>query len=57
LAKTMNGLVVVTGAGGFIGGNLVSALRARGHKRLRAVDGKPFDEWYQHFDDVENLSI
>jgi len=57
LAKTMDGLVVVTGAGGFIGGNLVSALRARGHKRLRAVDGKPFDEWYQRFDDVENLSL
>lgn len=53
----MDGLVVVTGAGGFIGGNLVSALRARGHKRLRAVDGKPFDEWYQRFDDVENLSL
>jgi len=57
LAKTMDGLVVVTGAGGFIGGNLVSALRARGHKRLRAVDGKPFEEWYQRFDDVENLSL
>ena len=57
MAKTMDGLVVVTGAGGFIGGNLVSALRARGHKRLRAVDGKPFDEWYQRFDDVENLSL
>ncbi len=57
MAKTMDGLVVVTGAGGFIGGNLVSALRARGHKGLRAVDGKPFDEWYQRFDDVENLSL
>lgn len=51
------GLVVVTGAGGFIGGNLVADLRARDHKPIRAVDIKPFDEWYQRFDDVENLSL
>lgn len=50
-------LIVVTGAGGFIGGNLISALRARGHERLRAIDVKPFDDWYQRFDDVENLSL
>ena len=49
--------VLVTGAGGFIGGNLVAALRARGHERIRAVDSKPFAEWYQRFDDVENLSL
>jgi len=48
---------VVTGAGGFIGGNLVSALRARGHRRVRAIDIKPFGEWYRLFDDVENLSL
>ncbi|MGC2332163.1 MAG: NAD-dependent epimerase/dehydratase family protein [Candidatus Acidiferrales bacterium] len=57
MAKIIDDLVVVTGAGGFIGGNLVSALRARGHKRLRAVDSKPFSEWYQRFNDVENLSL
>jgi nucleoside-diphosphate-sugar epimerase len=50
-------LVLVTGAGGFIGGNLVADLRARGHKQIRAVDIKSVDEWYQHFDDVENLSL
>jgi nucleoside-diphosphate-sugar epimerase len=50
-------LVVITGAGGFIGGNLVSALRARGRKHLRAIDIKPLDDWYQHFDDVENLCL
>ncbi len=50
-------LILVTGAGGFIGGNYVAALRARGHKQIRAVDIKPFDEWYQRFDDVENLSL
>lgn len=50
-------LVLVTGAGGFIGGNLIGALRAHGYVRIRAVDVKPFDEWYQRFDDVENLSL
>ena len=50
-------LVVVAGAGGFIGGNLISTLRTQGHKRIRGVDIKPLQEWYQHFDDVENLSL
>jgi len=50
-------LVVVAGAGGFIGGNLISTLRTQGHKRIRGVDTKPLEEWYQHFDDVENLSL
>lgn len=48
---------VVTGAGGFIGGSLVSALRARGCMAIRAVDIKPLEQWYQRFDDVENLSL
>ena len=50
-------LIVVTGAGGFIGGSLVGALRARGHKNIRAVDIKPVEEWYQKFEDVENLTL
>jgi GDP-D-mannose 3', 5'-epimerase len=50
-------LVVVTGAGGFIGGHLIGDLRQQGVRRLRAVDIKPLDEWYQRFDDVENLSL
>ena len=50
-------LVVVTGAGGFIGGHLIADLRRQGYRRLRAVDIKPLDEWYQRFDDVENLSL
>lgn len=50
-------LIVVTGAGGFIGGSLVSALRRDGHNCIRAIDLKPLDYWYQRFDDVENLSL
>jgi GDP-D-mannose 3', 5'-epimerase len=47
-------VVVVAGAGGFIGGHLVAALRAQG-RRVRAVDVKPLVEWHQAFDDVENV--
>jgi nucleoside-diphosphate-sugar epimerase len=49
--------ILIAGAGGFIGGALVSLLRKQGHRNLRAADVKPFDEWYQRFDDVENLSL
>src|SRR4051794_27765173 len=48
-------LVLVTGAGGFIGGHLVADLRKDGFRRIRGVDVKPISEWYQHFDDVENV--
>lgn len=50
-------LVVVAGGGGFIGGSLVADLRRQGYKRVRAVDIKPFEQWYQVFDDVENLQL
>jgi nucleoside-diphosphate-sugar epimerase len=52
-----NAAVVVCGAGGFIGGHLVAELRRRGAARIRAIDLKPAGEWYQRFDDVENLSL
>src|SRR5579872_5044005 len=52
-----NRALVVTGAGGFIGGALVADLRRRGCPSIRAVDIKPSHQWYQRFDDVENLSL
>ncbi len=51
------GRIVVCGAGGFIGGHLIADLRRQGHTRLRAVDLKPFDRWYQRFPDVDNLRL
>jgi GDP-D-mannose 3', 5'-epimerase len=50
-------LVLVTGAGGFIGGHLVGELRRLGHRRLRAVDVKPAEQWYQTFSDVDNRTL
>jgi GDP-D-mannose 3',5'-epimerase len=52
-----NELIVVTGGGGFIGGALVAEFRRQGHAKIRAVDIKPRDEWYQIFPDVENLVL
>jgi GDP-D-mannose 3',5'-epimerase len=48
-------LILVTGAGGFIGGHLVADLVRNGFKRIRAVDIKPLDEWFQKFDQCENI--
>jgi GDP-D-mannose 3',5'-epimerase len=47
--------ILVGGGGGFIGGHLVAELRKQGCKHIRVVDIKPFDQWYQLFDDVENV--
>jgi len=52
-----NEVVLVAGADGFIGGNMVADLRRQGYTRIRAVGKKPFEEWYQRFPDVENLRL
>jgi nucleoside-diphosphate-sugar epimerase len=52
----MSERLLVTGAGGFIGGHLVANLLREGNE-VRAVDIKPLQEWYQLFPESENLQL
>jgi nucleoside-diphosphate-sugar epimerase len=52
-----DGLIVVAGAGGFIGGSLVRYFHDLGFTRIRAVDKKPLENWYQQIPNVENLRL
>ncbi len=49
--------VVIGGGGGFIGGHLAADLLRQGYANIRCVDIKPFDEWHQVHDGVENLQL
>lgn len=55
--KSTSEKVLVCGAGGFIGGHLVKMLLDRGVNVVRAVDAKPFGDWYQQSKEVENVSL
>ncbi|MDB6108652.1 MAG: dependent epimerase/dehydratase family protein [Pedosphaera sp.] len=52
-----SGKIVVCGGGGFIGGHLIADLLRQGHRDIRSVDIKPFKEWYQVSQKVENLQL
>lgn len=49
--------VLVAGGGGFIGGHLLRRLQELGYEKIRAVDIKPLDQWYQKHQGVENLQL
>ena len=49
-----NDLILVAGAGGFIGGSLVRYFADKGFTRIRAVDKKPLPLWYQRTEGVES---
>ena len=50
-------LIVITGAGGFIGGNLALYFTKKGFTNIRAVDKKPLYEWYVRVPGVESLCL
>ncbi len=50
-------LIVITGAGGFIGGNLALYFKKKGFTNIRGVDKKPLYEWYLHVPGVKNLCL
>ena len=50
-------LIVITGAGGFIGGSLARYFTRKGFTRIRAVDKKPLYEWYLRTPGIESLCL
>ncbi len=50
-----DGLIVVAGGGGFIGGWLVGRLLELGYRRVRSVDVKPLADWFQLFPAADNI--
>jgi len=50
-------LIVICGAGGFIGGSLTRYFQKQGFTRIRAVDKKPLPNWYQVTPGVENVNL
>jgi len=50
-------LIVITGAGGFIGGSLARYFHDLGYTHIRAVDKKPLPNWYQRIVGAENLCL
>jgi GDP-D-mannose 3',5'-epimerase len=53
----MKKTVLICGAGGFIGGSLVANLIRENNYNIICADIKPFEYWFQFFDDLENFSL
>lgn len=54
--STQKPRVLITGAGGFIGGHMIATLLQKGYD-VRAVDIKPQWQWYQRFPEADNLTL
>jgi nucleoside-diphosphate-sugar epimerase len=52
-----NSRIVIAGGGGFIGGWLAQELKKYNPLEIRVVDIKPFSEWYQLDDQLNNLIL
>jgi GDP-D-mannose 3', 5'-epimerase len=50
-------LIVIGGAGGFIGGSLARYFNGQGFTNIRAIDKKPLPYWYQRVPGVECLCL
>jgi nucleoside-diphosphate-sugar epimerase len=50
-------MIVITGAGGFIAGNLALYFKKKGFTNIRAVDKKPLYEWYLHVPGAQNVCL
>jgi nucleoside-diphosphate-sugar epimerase len=50
-------LLVIAGAGGFIGGALTRYFHDKGFTRIRAIDKKPLPDWYQRVPGVACLCM
>lgn len=55
--RKKDNLILIAGAGGFIGGSLTRYFHNEGFTRIRAVDKKPLSHWYQKTPGVENLCL
>ena len=53
----LDDLIVIGGAGGFIGGALTRYFHEQGFARIRAIDKKPLAGWYQRVPGVECLCL
>jgi GDP-D-mannose 3', 5'-epimerase len=49
--------LLITGAGGFIGGHLVKYFKKQGYSTIRAVDIKPTSQWHQLDNEAENITL
>ncbi|MEX1333699.1 MAG: NAD-dependent epimerase/dehydratase family protein [Candidatus Limnocylindrales bacterium] len=49
-------LIVIAGAGGFIGGSLTRYFAEQGYTNIRAIDRKPLPDWYLRVPGVESVS-